>query len=75
MLDDNGATVQIAADGNDLFQLHNSGRIWRFTGTPCSGNSCPGWQMLDDPKMSRSRRRNTGLGRPSTLQGYTPLDW
>jgi hypothetical protein len=22
--------------------------IWSFTGTVCSGNSCPGWQMLDD---------------------------
>jgi hypothetical protein len=22
--------------------------IWRFTGTPYSGNSCPGWQRLDN---------------------------
>src|SRR5207253_1221213 len=22
--------------------------IWRFTGTPCSGTSCPGWQRLDN---------------------------
>jgi len=22
--------------------------IWRYTGTPCSGASCPGWQTLDD---------------------------
>jgi hypothetical protein len=21
--------------------------IWRYTGTPCSGESCPGWQRLD----------------------------
>jgi hypothetical protein len=27
--------------------------IWRFTGTACSGNDCPGWQMLDDnPKAT-----------------------
>jgi Domain of unknown function (DUF1929) len=22
--------------------------IWRYTGTPCSGESCPGWQKLDN---------------------------
>src|ERR1035438_10811733 len=22
--------------------------IWQYTGTPCNGNSCPGWMMLDD---------------------------
>ena len=26
--------------------------IWRYTGTPCSGASCPGWQRLD--KNSRT---------------------
>ncbi|WP_179958327.1 M12 family metallo-peptidase [Chitinimonas arctica] len=25
-----------------------SGAIWRYTGTPCSGDSCPGWQKLDN---------------------------
>jgi hypothetical protein len=25
-----------------------TGAIWRHTGTPCSGNSCPGWQRLDN---------------------------
>jgi hypothetical protein len=29
-------------------QLHRNGLIWRYTGTPCSGNSCPGWQELDN---------------------------
>jgi hypothetical protein len=24
------------------------GSIWRYTGTPCSGNSCPGWQKFDN---------------------------
>jgi hypothetical protein len=27
---------------------HNDGSIWLYTGTPCSGTSCPGWQMLDN---------------------------
>ncbi len=22
--------------------------IWRYTGTPCNGDSCPGWQRLDN---------------------------
>ena len=22
--------------------------IWRYTGTPCSGDSCPGWEKLDN---------------------------
>ncbi len=48
MLDNNPATKAIVADGDRLYQLHSSGKIWRFTGTPCSGNSCPGWQMLDN---------------------------
>jgi hypothetical protein len=47
-LDDNGASLRIAAGSTNVYQLHNTGRIWRYTGTPCSGNSCPGWQMLDD---------------------------
>ncbi len=24
------------------------GSIWKYTGTPCSGNSCPGWQKFDN---------------------------
>jgi M6 family metalloprotease-like protein len=24
------------------------GSIWQYTGTPCSGNSCPGWQKFDN---------------------------
>jgi peptidyl-Asp metalloendopeptidase len=31
-----------------LYQLHASGKIWKFTGVVCNGNSCPGWQMLDN---------------------------
>ncbi len=47
-LDNNPATVAIAANAASLYQLHSSGKIWRYTGTPCSGNNCPGWQMLDN---------------------------
>ena len=48
MLDDNPATLGIISAAGALYQLHNTGKIWKYTGTPCSGNSCPGWQMLDD---------------------------
>lgn len=51
-LDDNPATVAIAAGGSKLFQLHNSGRIWMSNGVACAGASCPGWQMLDDNAAS-----------------------
>ena len=32
---------------NLLYQLHNNGELWKHTGPPCSGSSCPGWQRLD----------------------------
>lgn len=43
MLDGNPATVKIvtAADGA-LYQLHNTGKIWRYIGTPLTG-----WELLD----------------------------
>jgi peptidyl-Asp metalloendopeptidase len=47
-LDNNGASVRMAAGGGNLYQLHNTGKIWKSTGAACNGNSCPGWQMLDD---------------------------
>jgi hypothetical protein len=28
------------------------GSIWKYTGTPCSGASCPGWQEFDDNNQS-----------------------
>ena len=42
-LDDNPATVDIVAAGGHLYQLHNTGRIWIYTGTPHTG-----WQELDN---------------------------
>ncbi len=41
-LDGNRATVAIVADGGALYQLHNTGKIWRYTGVPMTG-----WQQLD----------------------------
>ncbi|HXV06990.1 MAG TPA: hypothetical protein VD791_03110, partial [Burkholderiales bacterium] len=31
-----------------LFVARNGASIWRHTGTPCAGDSCPGWQRLDN---------------------------
>ncbi|MDQ0884896.1 matrixin family metalloprotease [Peribacillus sp. V2I11] len=42
-LDNNSASVDIVADGNNLYQLHNNGGIWKYTGTPLTG-----WQELDN---------------------------
>jgi hypothetical protein len=40
------AFYQLHAD--PLYQLHSSGLIWRYMGTECDGESCPGWQRLDN---------------------------
>ena len=37
-----------------IYQLHNDGTIWVSTGTACSGNSCPGWVLLDNNSQTRS---------------------
>jgi V8-like Glu-specific endopeptidase len=42
-LDNNAASVAIIADGNNLYQLHKTGLIWKYTGTPFTG-----WQELDN---------------------------
>ncbi|CAM1502198.1 Fc.00g041820.m01.CDS01 [Cosmosporella sp. VM-42] len=43
LIDNNSATISIVVDGANLYQLHNSGRIWKYTGTPLTG-----WQELDN---------------------------
>jgi hypothetical protein len=42
-LDNNPRTIQIEAAGRRLYQRHEGGGIWRYTGTPMTG-----WQMLDN---------------------------
>ena len=43
LLDNNPVSVSILAEGNNLYQLHNNGRIWKYTGTPLTG-----WRELDN---------------------------
>jgi len=49
-----------AQDQTFLYRLHDDGKIWRYTGTPCGGNSCPGWQLLDI--NSRTSAITAGIG-------------
>jgi len=53
MLDNNPRTVAIVASGSDLYQLHNDGWIWQYTGAACGGD-CPGWLRLDDNGDTKS---------------------
>jgi hypothetical protein len=46
-LDNNPATKLISADGGYLYQLHKTGKIWRYTGTPLTG-----WQEIDNNPAS-----------------------
>ena len=32
----------------NLYELHNTGKIWRYTGNSVQWQFVPGWQMLDD---------------------------
>ena len=48
-----GAHIGVtAASGGVLYQLHKTGKIWSYLGTPCNGDVCPSWQMLDDNAAS-----------------------
>jgi Pregnancy-associated plasma protein-A len=48
VLDRERASIGSTNSGDNLYQLHSGGAIWKYTGTPCSGDSCPGWQKLDN---------------------------
>ncbi len=60
-LDNNSRTGMLAA-GDDLYQLHtdpiyqlhNDGWIWRYTGEECDGDFCPGWERLDNNPHTRN---------------------
>ena len=54
-LDNNPRTGMLAAGDqlyqlhtSPVYQLHNSGWIWRYTGDECEGDTCPGWVRLDN---------------------------
>jgi hypothetical protein len=43
LLDNNPDTIDISAMGSHLYQIHGTGRVWRYTGIPMTG-----WELLDD---------------------------
>jgi len=43
VLDDNAASVAIAAGGNNLYQLWSNGSTWKYVGPPMTG-----WQQIGD---------------------------
>jgi hypothetical protein len=43
-----------------VYELHSSGSVWGYTGTPCDGQVCPGWEMLNDD--SRAVQIAAGAG-------------
>jgi len=53
MLDNNPQAAAVAA-GDPFYQLHHDGTIWRYTGTPCTGPSCPGWWQLDNNPATKA---------------------
>lgn len=48
LLDNNAATISAISDAGNLYQLHNSGKIWRYTGPPVTG-----WQEIDNNPASK----------------------
>jgi hypothetical protein len=48
VLDNERASLGTTRSDDNFYQLHSGGAIWKYTGTPCSGDSCPGWQKLDN---------------------------
>jgi hypothetical protein len=53
LLDRNPAAVAIAAAGGNLYQQHRDGTVWKYTNSPCVGQSCPGWVLLDNNPATR----------------------
>ena len=37
-----------------LYQLHSDGWIWRYMGTECDEQFCPGWELLDNNARTKS---------------------
>jgi len=60
-LDNNPRSGAIAAGSNlyqlhtdPLFQQHSDGTLWRYAGTECDGDFCPGWEELDNNPLART---------------------
>jgi len=45
-------TIKGSKPGIEFTESNPPGSIWVYTGTPCNGTSCTGWQELDDNNES-----------------------
>jgi hypothetical protein len=54
-LDKNPDTVALVADGASLYQLHKTGKIFKYTGTPITG-----WQLLDQNPATKQLAASGG---------------
>jgi Astacin (Peptidase family M12A) len=55
LLDNNPATAAIVAGDGNLYQLHKTGRIWIYTGTPLTG-----WLELDNNPATKKIAASAG---------------
>lgn len=55
LLDRNPASVGIVGAGDDLYQMHGDGRIWRYT-----GRQIWGWQELDNNPATKAIAAGNG---------------
>ena len=46
-IDRNAQTIALAASSDNLFQLHQNGSIWVWTGRACDASGCPHWRRID----------------------------
>lgn len=57
-IDRNSRTVALAATPVDIFQIWDSGPIWRWLDRPCDPGGCPHWSLLDNNSASRQITAN-----------------
>lgn len=65
LLDNNPSATSITSGGGSLFEMHNNGSLWKYTGTPCGLFACTGWVELDDnpaTKMIAAGENFAGYG-------------
>ena len=91
MLDVNPSTVGIAVgeDADEIYQLHDTGEIFAYTGNPCVQYTCSGWRSIsprndssketiriwsDGGKLYRLDKQRGVLGRSQVLS-YTGSGW
>lgn len=60
-----GVSVSMASTASAgsyaLYELHSTGSIWGYTGTPCAGGVCKGWVELDDNPAAQQIVAGGGL--------------